>query len=114
MERVFRILPFVWVILFSVTFFTESKIVEGLLLVVTVGYILELIFEYKRSESLRSFLRSHWMDILMVIPFFRLVKIGKTLKILRYGKKISQALRAAEGTVETIEISRRVKKSIRK
>lgn len=53
-------------------------------------FVLELVVKYLAVQDLRYFIYKHWLDILLVIPFFKTVKlfgvIGKSLKSLKYIK----------------------------
>ncbi len=65
-----------------------SKSTKRYLEVAVVGYfVVELAVKYAISEDLRSFLRSYWLDIVLLLPFFKALKlvgaVGKLLKSLR-------------------------------
>jgi len=67
-------------------------------------FIADLIVRYRRVGSLVPFLKRHWIDILMVIPYMRflrilrllrlvrIVRISRTAKlIIRYGKFVKKS-----------------------
>ena len=53
-----------------------------------MGYfVVEPAVKYAVADDYRSFLRSYWLDIVLLLPFFKMLKlvgtVGKLLKSLR-------------------------------
>jgi len=46
-------------------------------------FVVDVYFKYKASENWKVFLRKHWFDILLLIPFFRLFRILRLLRLLK-------------------------------
>ncbi|HLD06809.1 MAG TPA: ion transporter [Candidatus Nanoarchaeia archaeon] len=59
---------------------------------VVLVFCLDLAFKYVRVRNIPRFLRSSWLDIIAVFPFFLLFRIFEELGLaLRLGEQITQA-----------------------
>ena len=47
-------------------------------------FVADLGVIYKTSENWRRSLRQHWVDILMVIPYFRVFRIFRIFRLTRF------------------------------
>jgi hypothetical protein len=66
-----------------------SSQVKSLLEIVIISYFaFELIIKYVLSDNFKSFIKNYWIDIILLIPFFKslkmVTKIGKSLKLLKF------------------------------
>ena len=80
-----------WLIIFIIGFFTTgniSYICEILNLIILLVFLADLVIVYKYSRNLKDFLKGHWFDIIMVIPYLRVFRIFKIFKVLRIYKTI--------------------------
>ncbi|PIN68567.1 hypothetical protein COV93_09010 [Candidatus Woesearchaeota archaeon CG11_big_fil_rev_8_21_14_0_20_43_8] len=93
---VHRAIPYSLVILLFVIvaeiFFSEwahhhELLVKGADYLVVFVFVLDLIFKYNRMRNLPKFLRSSWLDIIAVFPFFL---------VFRLIEELSSAIRAGE------------------
>ena len=58
-------------------------------------FIADLAATYSRSESAGAFIRKHWTDILLAIPFvrvFRLTRARRVQRLFRLIKRVGQLL----------------------
>lgn len=66
----------------------DSQTKSRLMIVILSYFIFELFVKYIISDDFGEFIKKYWFDIVLVIPFFkslRLVgRLGKLLKILKY------------------------------
>jgi len=46
-------------------------------------FVVELLLRYAASTSLRRFFKEYWIDILAVIPWFRVFRFGRVVQLLR-------------------------------
>lgn len=44
----------------------------------------DVYYKYRRSENMHAFLRKHWFDIVLLIPFFRVLAILRLLRLVRF------------------------------
>lgn len=51
-------------------------------------FTFELIIKYVLSDNFKSFIKNYWIDIILLIPFLKslkiVAKIGKSLKLLKF------------------------------
>ena len=45
--------------------------------IIWIVFVIDLIFKYMEISDYKLFLRKHWFDIILVIPFFRILSIFK-------------------------------------
>lgn len=46
-------------------------------------FVADVWFKYRRTGNLRKFVRRYWFDLLLLIPFFRVLAILRVLRLLR-------------------------------
>lgn len=46
-------------------------------------FVADLVVKYRKVHNWKVFLKRHWWDILIVIPYFRIFRVLKSLRILR-------------------------------
>ncbi|MCK4420481.1 hypothetical protein KAW48_01690 [candidate division WOR-3 bacterium] len=91
----------IWLGIFIIGFFSTGKIAHAcdiLNIVLLSVFVADLVIIYRSSGSWHVFLKKHWFDILMVIPYFRvfrIFRIFRVLKIVRMGKA-ARALKATK------------------
>jgi voltage-gated potassium channel len=51
--------------------------------IITVVFVVELSLRYLAASSKRQFFRSYWIDILAVVPLFRIFRVGRAIRLLR-------------------------------
>lgn len=99
--KVVDIVTIIWLGIFMIGFFVTERIVHvcNILNVAILSvFVADLVIIYKSSSNWRMFLKKHWFDIIMVIPYFRIFRIFrifKVLKILRVAK-VARAAKAAK------------------
>jgi len=91
---------------------------KSALFYVIFGYfILELIVKYLAVRDPKYFLVNYWLDILLVIPFFKGVKlfgaIGKSLKSLK-SIKLLKYLPYTRKAIKLPKLVKKSKKSLKK
>lgn len=97
-----------------------SKEVQTTLKYILIGYfVFELLIKYLLAKSFKYFITNYWLDILLVIPFFKSLKLfgllGKGLKSVKILKsiKIIKIIKTIPYTQKAIKIVKKIKKSIK-
>lgn len=77
----------VWLVLFVIGFFAnpslESSLRTANIAILSV-FVADLGVTYWKVRSPSVFVRKHWLDILMVIPYFRIFRIARILRLMRF------------------------------
>ncbi len=111
--RFIDIVTIVWFVIFLLTFidFEENTnvLLANLMLILLFIFILDLLYLYRKSENYRVFFKSHWFDILMTIPFLRVLRMFRVLRILKLTKGL-KLIKTAEKTSKAAKKSRRLLK----
>ena len=69
--------------------FYENALVTGVVIGTTVVYAVDLLIKFRgMGWRLGAFVRAYWLDILLLVPF---VKIFRGLRILKVGRLLSVA-----------------------
>jgi hypothetical protein len=55
-------------------------------------YVVDLVVIARRSYSVREFFRRAWLDLLLLIPFFRIFRMGRVARFFRV-KKLARVVR---------------------
>jgi hypothetical protein len=55
-------------------------------------YVADLVVIARRSCGVRDFLRRAWLDLLLLVPFFRIFRAGRVVRFFRV-KKLARAVR---------------------
>jgi len=64
--------------------------------VLTLLFVIELSLRYIGSQTLRSFAREYWLDVVAVLPAtraFRMLRVLRLLRLFRVGKILNRRLR---------------------
>ena len=65
-------------------------------LAITVIFLIDLVFLYKKSKNIKEFISKNWLDIISVIPFgmafglAKLVRAGKLFKLFTKASKVTK------------------------
>ena len=77
----------IWLVIFVLGFFTSPSL-EDTLRTVNIAilsiFVIDLGVSYWKVRSPSLFVRKHWLDILMVIPYFRVFRIARILRLARF------------------------------
>ncbi len=86
----------VWLIVFVFGFvFSEySEVAGNINLFLLPVFVADLYVGYRRSGSFKYFVRRKWLDILMVIPYFRIFRILRVMRAIR-AVRAARAVRAS-------------------
>ena len=63
-------------------------------------FVADVYGKYRQSENLRSFVRCNWLDLLFLIPFFRILLLLRVIRLLR----LVRMMRLAGAISEVLEI----------
>lgn len=103
----------IWLILFALSFFELDPVlnqqIDQALLAILPVFVADLIVKYLRVRDLRGFLRSHWLDILATIPYFRFLRIARISRAIRL-VKVTKSVRSSKA-VKTNRILKWIKKT---
>jgi voltage-gated potassium channel len=106
-----------WLVVFAVGVFTSNEVTadrcEFITLLLLPVFVIDLFVLLKRADNFRSFIKQHWFDILIVIPYFRvfrLLKFARVLRALRLIKLarflgITRAVRKTKRVTKTVKIT---------
>lgn len=84
-DRFIDIITVVWLSVFIAGFFASlGESSQIFLLSVLPIYVADLGVKYSRVRNVKLFLRGHWLSILMVIPYFRVLRLLKFARLLRF------------------------------
>lgn len=76
-----------WLVVFAVGLFTSNKVTaeqcEFITLLLLPVFVIDLFILLKRADNYRTFIKQHWFDILIVIPYFRVFRLLKFARVLR-------------------------------
>lgn len=81
----------VWLSNLIISFWIDHIIIDIIFLITTIGFIIELIIAYKESDNFKDFIKNNYIDILLLIPIFKLVKFTKIAKVFKL-KKVFRGL----------------------
>lgn len=112
-DRIVDVVTIVWLFFFvlgSIRADLES-LCDTINLSLLPIFIADLILKYKRVGKIKTFLRHHWFDILITIPYFRFLR---SLRILRISRviKTARTVKVVKG-YKTIWIIKEILKFIR-
>jgi len=120
------IVTFIWLITFLFSLFTKGETkqyLEYTSYAICILFIIDLIVIYKLSKSIKYFLKNHWFDILLAIPFFRifrfakigkLLRVNKSLKSLNRVRKSNRIIESLKSFIEMVDLSTKTKERIKK
>lgn len=46
-------------------------------------FVVDVCIKYRRSDNIRSFVRENWLDLLLLVPFFRVLLLFRVVRLLR-------------------------------
>lgn len=77
----------VWISVFLLGFVIKDAIIKQVCnqfnFFLLPVFILDLYYLYKKTGKIKKFLKEKWLDILLVIPYFRIFRILRFTKVLR-------------------------------
>ena len=77
----------IWLVIFILSFFTSPSTEETLRTIniaILSVFVIDLGVLYWKIRSPSIFIKKHWIDILMVIPYFRIFRIARILRLVRF------------------------------
>jgi len=82
-DRLVDLVTVVWLGFFVVGLVDPGELVTNVQLGLLGVFVADLVVKYRRVGNLKLFFHNHWLDILMVIPYFRIFRILRLLRLLR-------------------------------
>lgn len=82
-DRTIDAVTYAWLGVFTAQFFVSEPILDSFLIWSLPIYVVDLGVKYKRVGNVRTFLREHWVSILLTIPWLRVLRILRFLRLLR-------------------------------
>ena len=73
----------VWFALFVLRYTNRLAFPDLILQTMLAIFVADLVVKYRREGNLKSFLRHRWIDILLVMPWFRVFRLLKFIRMLR-------------------------------
>jgi voltage-gated potassium channel len=77
--------------------------IKAVSLAIAGVFVVDLVVIFRQSAGVRDFLRRAWLDLLLLIPFFRIFRVGRIARafrlkrlarMIRRKKSLSRVLRA--------------------
>jgi len=123
-NRFVDVVTIIWLLFFALGFLKPeleapcSMINLGLLPV----FIIDLIIRYERVGNVKRFLRYHWLDILVAIPYFRFLRALRIFRAIRAARtikaskilKASKTVTATKTTLYTLKKAEKIVKAVKK
>ena len=81
-DRFVDVVTLVWLVIFAIGFTSLTFIPANVSLALLGVFVVDLGVKYRREPNLRTFLRRRWTDILMVIPYFRIFRVLRFVRLL--------------------------------
>ncbi len=113
----------VWLVLFVFTFLSDPPLDSGINNQLGLGllgiFVADLGVTYYRSgERPVAFVRHHWLDILMVIPYFRIFRLLRVVRALRVLRVIQQprpaaAMRLVKTVLNSFRATKKGRRSVK-
>jgi len=118
-SRLVDIVTIIWLIIFILGFFASPALADALRMAnITIlsVFVVDLWVSYRKVRSLPIFLKRHWLDILMVIPYFRIFRVARILRLARFiriarGVKIVRSAKIVKA-VKTVKLAKFAKVSV--
>ncbi|OQY39742.1 MAG: hypothetical protein B6226_01295 [Candidatus Cloacimonetes bacterium 4572_65] len=117
------IVTILWLAFFILSIFTEliNEVFANLFsMFIYAFFVVDLIVIYINHNSKKEFLKENWLDILMVLPLFRLVKVMRLFKIIKLKNlykifnKSKKLQRGFKTVSESFDLGRQIKERVRK
>ena len=122
-DRFVDFITVVWLTVFFVGIANPGLTPDYLELGLLSVFVLDLVVKYRREPNIKTFVRKRWVDILMVIPYFRIFRMLKLFRLIRVlkaakvfrvrkfpGLKVIEAFRRKSLRIVNQLRSRRVKR----
>ncbi len=85
--RIVDTITILWLAIFIYGFFASPTVADTLRIVniiILSVFVVDLWVSYRKVRSVPIFVKKHWLDILMVIPYFRIFRIARILRLARF------------------------------
>lgn len=46
-------------------------------------FAVDVFYKYRQSENAKAFLKNHWIDLVLLVPFFRILLLFRIARLLR-------------------------------
>lgn len=103
------VVTILWLTVFAVGLITPSEIIADrcnfISLLLLPVFVANLYILFRQADNFRLFIKQRWLDILIVIPYFRLFRVLSFARVIRALKLIKMA--------RLLGITRAVKKTQR-
>lgn len=63
-------------------------------------FVVDVYIKYRRSDSFRVFVKKNWLDLLLLVPFFRVLLLFRVVRLLR----LVRLFRTVGFTIEAVEV----------
>ena len=102
--RIVDVVTVIWLAVFILGFFVSPALADTLRMVNIVilsVFVADLWVSYRKVRSVPVFVKKHWLDILMVVPYFRIFRVARILRLVRFvriarGVKVAWLARSLE------------------
>ncbi|MDA2936850.1 hypothetical protein MYX75_01120 [Acidobacteria bacterium AH-259-A15] len=106
-DRFVDVITILWLGIFFTNIIEPDLIPAGIELGLLSVFIADLAIKARSEPNFSIFLRNRWVDILMVIPYFRIFRILKFIRLIRF-LKMTRVFRVGRFPgLKVLEASRR-------
>jgi len=107
--RVVDVVTIIWLAIFIFGFFVSPALADTLRMVniaILSVFVADLWVSYRKVRSVSVFAKKHWLDILMVIPYFRIFRVARILRLIRFARIVrgAKVARLGKGALIVHEI----------
>lgn len=119
-SKIVDVVTVIWLAIFIFGFFVSPSLAHILRMVniaILSVFLADLWVSYRKVRSISIFVKQHWFDILMVIPYLRVFRIARILRLARFTRiaKMAKVSKASLIVHEIGDLFRTVKsKFVRK
>lgn len=85
-SKLFNLIFILWLCAFVSSFWIDHIAINLIFIFTTIGFVAELVIEYRKCDNWRTFLKENYLDIIFLIPIFKVLRMGKMFKLGRLFK----------------------------
>ena len=114
----------VWLVLFGLSFapsdWSTPPWIDTLALGLLSVFVTDLGVTYYRARLAPvAFMRRHWFDVLLVIPYFRIfriLRVGRGLRLLKLFRtqKATKLVRTAQSGLDHVKARKKIRRLVRR
>lgn len=80
-SKLFNLIFILWLCAFVSSFWIDHIAINLIFIFTTIGFVAELVIEYRNCDNWRTFLKENYLEIIFLIPVFKVIRMGKMFKV---------------------------------